>query len=427
MAQTQRMVQHPMLEVTTRLFLSPVMRQRLTVLQFGADQLTAHLQAVAEANPFVRLRVASPVAHGAAVDWVPDETTETLTAHLLTQARLTRVPARLRPALTALCLAVDDDGYLRSPLTLLAATYQLPEAQLAEVLPVLQAFDPVGVGAPDLTACLLRQAAQPGFDPVAQALLRHQQLPLLATPERWASLPYTATQLTNALAAIRRLDPAPGHQYARAASIQYLTPDFVAQSVAGRTVVQVATDALPQLGFDQRYYDQLTAVADEPTKVYLHAQRQQYEQLTGGLERRKTTLTLIGMYLTDHQQAYLSAPQTHAVQPLTLSDCAAALGLAVSTISRAVRDKYLLLGGRLLSVRHLFVQAVRQEWSPARVQQQIAALIAGESPEAPLSDELLTQRLEAIGVTLSRRTVAKYRALAGLPNAFQRKAMHRQP
>jgi RNA polymerase sigma-54 factor len=103
-----------------------------------------------------------------------------------------------------------------------------------------------------------------------------------------------------------------------------------------------------------------------------------------------------------------------------MQSCAAALGLAVSTVSRAVASKTLLVRGRYILLRTLFARPVTAEISATTIQSKIAALIAGEDPAERLSDAAICVRLGADGVQISRRTVMKYRRAAGFGNAYQR-------
>ena len=411
--------QGPQQNLTTRQYLTPLMHQSLTMLTLSAAALSQHLKDVVCANPLLSYHEGRlPLTSNADLNWIPANDGQTLADKLLEQARLTSLDARTRSSLLTLVTALDDAGYLRQPLAELQAECGVPAARLDAALDQLQQFDPAGVGARDLCECLWLQAVRrDDFDAVATTILAEGQLGILATPEQWGQLPYTKAELETALAAIRRLDPAPGHQFAGNAGTLYVTPDLL---WTDDEQLVVATEQLPQLTFDQAYYDSLLAAADKATKRYLRQQREQYRQLDNSLQQRQETLSLIGSFLANHQRGYLQTLDAAHLRPLCMQSCAAALGLAVSTVSRAVASKTLLVRGRYILLRTLFARPVTAEISATTIQSKIAALIAGEDPAERLSDAAICVRLGADGVQISRRTVMKYRRAAGFGNAYQR-------
>jgi RNA polymerase sigma-54 factor len=277
--------QGPQQNLTTRQYLTPLMHQSLTVLTLSAAALSQHLKDVACANPLLSYHEGRlPLTSNADLNWIPANDGQTLADKLLEQARLTSLDARTRSGLLTLITALDDAGYLRQPLAELQAECGVPATCLDAALDQLQQFDPAGVGARDLCECLWLQAVRrDDFDAVATTILAEGQLGILATPEQWGQLPYTKAELETALAAIRRLDPAPGHQFAGNAGTLYVTPDLL---WTDDEQLVMATEQLPQLTFDQAYYDSLLAAADKATKRYLRQQREQYRQLDNSLQQR---------------------------------------------------------------------------------------------------------------------------------------------
>lgn len=418
----QQITQLPNMQLVTRLFLSPAVHQSLTILRFGANQLTTHLSEIIVDNPLISLHQPAIVHQSNDLSWLPDQNQESLSDHLLTQVRFVETSTMVRSALMTLCLEVDNAGYLRRPLAEIATFFQLSEQHLTTALSLLKQFEPVGVGAKNLSECLLLQAInEPDFNPTALNILKFGQLDQLADDQKWPQLPYTSDDLQEALLAIQGLDPAPGHQYAATDPAPYLIPDLVVKNNDQRLTIQVATDSLPQLSFDQCYYQQLISAADQPTKKYLQQKRLQYEQLAGGLSKRNETLALIGTYLTNHQQIYLRTLSPEKLQPVSIQDCAAALGFAPSTISRAVCDKYINCQESTFPLRQLFVRPVDNSLSPSALQKRITTLILSESPDSPLSDQALAEQLIHDQIIISRRTVTKYRKLAGFQNSYARR------
>lgn len=418
----QQITQIPNMQLVTRLFLSPAVHQSLAILQFGANQLTTHLSEIIVDNPLISLHQPTDIHQSNDLSWLPDQNQESLSDHLLTQVRFVETNAMVRSALMTLCLEVDNAGYLRRPLAEIATFFQLNEQHLITALSLLKQFEPVGVGAKDLSECLMLQAInEPDFNPTALTILEFGQLDQLADDQKWPQLPYSSDDLQEALLAIQGLDPAPGHQYTATDPALYLIPDLVVKNNDQQLTIQVATDSLPQLSFDQSYYEQLISAADQQTKKYLQQKRLQYEQLDASLSKRRTTLALIGTYLADHQQPYLKTLSPAELQPINIQDCAASLGFAPSTISRAIRDKYINCQNRTFALRQLFVRSVNTALSPNALLNRITILINSESPNSPLSDQALTERLAQDQINIGRRTVTKYRKLAGFQNSYARR------
>ncbi|KRN28800.1 RNA polymerase sigma-54 factor [Lactobacillus selangorensis] len=421
MTQVPKMTQTPRQRLVTRLFLSPQVNQELTILQFNASQLAAYLQTAALANPLIQLTAPQHSAAATAFDWGTTGDSETLSEHLLAQKRLLTVAPLQKLAVTALIMDLNDAGYLQHSLAAISTETQLPSAALTTALPLLQHFEPLGVGAHDLNECLLLQAqAQPNFDRTALTILRQQQLEKLADPQQWQQLPAAESALRAALAAIRTLNPTPGSQFSHDSENHYLTPDLYLTATESGPALRIASDLLPMPVFNDAYFQQLTAIADSETKRYLREQTTVFQQLETAMLRRKQTLLLIGEYIVQHQTAYFAHLDRTCLQPMTLQACARSLGFATSTISRAVQEKYIQVQGKIVPLRPLFQQGVTAKITPLQIMHLISELIEHEDPAVPLTDTQLTARLNQAGQPLARRTVAKYRRKAGFATHYLR-------
>lgn len=350
---------------------------------------------------------------------------EGLKAHLLWQLRMAlRTPRDLHIA-EVLVDALDEDGYLRESLDALATT--LPGTDVDDfsaVLHLLQQCDPVGCGARDLGECLRLQLATLDPAPPDLALARrlvdgHLDTLARQSPERLAlALQVEPTELASASALLRRLDPRPGARHTEAQP-EYVQPDAVAVRVGGRWTVRMSRT--PSLALN-RHYEALIGHCRREDDAYLRGHLQEARWLIRALAHRGETLQRVAQAIVEAQSDFLERG-LEAMRPLTLRDIALPLGLHESTVSRATTRKYLRTPRGTFEFKFFFgvgLGAGGEASSATAVQERLRRLIAAEAPERPLSDQALADHLQAEGVRVARRTVAKYREMLGLPPASER-------
>ena len=327
---------------------------------------------------------------------------------------------------------LDDSGFLPQSLAETAESLKkivsAPLEAWKKALALLQTFDPPGVGASspaESLALQVRRRMESGSvdketgELLIELILKH--LREIAADDSKALLAVAdgdSERLGSALALLKTLNPHPAANYASEAT-QYIIAD-----ISGRWQAFLNPGAQPGL--------RLSAVAqtiavDESTPFgrYLSEAR----RLISGIEARQTTLLRAAEFATERQQAFFEKGRA-ALLPLTIGEAAAALGLSDSTVSRAISGKYFQCPLGTFELRSLFllpaVQAVDAEGlsasvTPLRIRARISELIAQENPEKRLSDQALTDLLRAEGFDITRRTVAKYRDLEGIPTARLRR------
>ena len=418
MTRLQKMVLKPKEQLVTRLFLSPKLQQNLTVLSYSTYDLVSAMKELSESNPFVSL--AEPKSENHSLEWIGDTESESLPDHLLLQVRMSDWSSREKSAVKLLIYNLDDDGYLRVKLNELAQASEFSLADLEQAKVLLQSLDPCGVGASGLNECLLIQARQKeNFDETAMQILLSDSLELLADPQKWEQSDFSASQLTQALANIQTLNPTPASEYVTEQNVQYLLPDLIFKVEAGRLTIETAKSQIPELLFDEKTYKELKTQSDQGK--YFSQQRQDYLEMKNAIDQRQQTILRLGKYAGEYQRAFLTTMQTQELKPLGLKDAANALNLAPSTISRAIKDKYIQCQNKIFSLKILFPRKVTTDLSQARIEYDLQKLIDQESSHQPLSDQQLVEHFADHGVTLSRRVIAKYRKKLNIPNSYQRK------
>ena len=437
-------------ELRQELKLTPQLLQSMEVLQMNAQELLEYLNRVTEENPVLEQEDSADLRHSyeelrQKASWLDggvygatfthddaafpergavDKETESLSSFLCDQLERKRLPKPLLALAKYMAELVDEDGYL-APEDLDGLTeLKIPLSLISEALETLQSLDPAGVGARSLSECLLLQLARQEHVSPAVMDITARFLPELGKKHYGPicrELGLTMEEVRAAEKVISGLDPHPGRAFQPAEPTVYVRPDVFIVELDGELRAVLNEYYLPQISVSD-YYVRLLRESDEPeTRDYLRQKLQQAKWLLNSLERRGGTLRRCADAILEAQRPFFTG-QTTALAPMSLSTLADALGLHPSTISRAVRGKYLQCRQGTYPLRYFFSRAVTEQ-GPSRqaVQQKLLALLASEDPCHPLSDQRLCRLLAEDGMEVARRTVAKYRMELGVGSSAARK------
>lgn len=362
---------------------------------------------------------------------IADQSGQSLREHLLWQLGLEHFTPREVVIGEALIDAINDDGYLTEPLDAILAT--LPTAAnytLAEVeqaLAGVQALDPAGVGARDPAECLQLQLRQldPGTPGLALAMtVAASHLDLVASREIATlrrRLGVTDADLEAALALVRSCQPRPGAAI-QPSTAEYVVPDVFVRKVDGRWVVEVNRSLAPRLRVNQAYAQMLRGNGEHGV---LRTQLQEARWLVRSLEIRNDTLLKVASCIVKRQQDFFEHGEER-MKPMILRDVAEAVEMHESTISRITSGKYMHTPRGVFELRYFFSSQLGgedgTEQSSTAIRARIRKLIGQESPASPLSDSRIAELLQADGINVARRTVAKYReAMKIVPSSERRR------
>ena len=419
MTRLQKMVLKPKEQLVTRLFLSPKLKQNLTVLSYSTHDLINAMKEMSASNPFVTLK--EPKGEMQNLEWLRSPEGENLIDHLLMQVDLSDWHTWEKGAVKALIYHLDEDGYLRIDLAKIAEQTEFTLEKLLQAKSLLQSLDPCGIGAANLAECLALQAKQKdNFNPIALEILLNNQLEMLADPKKWPHSKFSVSELNDALASIQTLDPTPTSDYVVDSNVQYLLPDLIYKVTDGRITVENFQTQIPEMVFDEKAYHELKEQSDE--NKYFSEQKQRFLEMKSAIAERQKTIMRLGEYVGQFQHAFLTTMQKQELKPLGLKETARALSLAPSTISRAIKDKYVQCQNKVFSLKILFPRKVTTDLSQARIEYDLQQIIKKEDVRAPLSDQQLVEIFAAHDVTLSRRVIAKYRKKLNIPNSYSRKS-----
>lgn len=416
----------PNLSQRQRLRLSQGLTASIRILRLDASGLARYLEDQAAENPFLRLD--PPVVP--AGDWLPRWTGTflpgagnsleaaapdgSLLAHVTAEVLRLFPRGRLRELAMALAGALSPAGWLDRPLAAIAAEAGASLAEIEPVLTRLQRIDPPGLFARSLAECLELQAREAGWhDDVFAVILANLRLVAAGDFAQLARLARSDTARIEAhLKRLRTLDPKPGARFEHGAA-PAREPDLIARRegetwtvVPNRAALPVLSVAAPRRG-----------TADDAARQRLAEARALRRQLAA----RSATLCRVAAELLRRQsEALRHGPQ--ALKPLTMAEVAGALRLHPATISRAVAGTSVDTTEGAVWLRRLFGPALPDGTAGAAARARLAEIIAAEDPRRPHSDARLAALLAASGPGApTRRTVAKYRMLLGLPPAHLRR------
>ena len=366
-----------------------------------------------------------------------------LEEHLLWQLSLSGLSERGKTLARLIIGNLDDDGYLRMSLSDVVAGTDFAESEAETALRDIQTFDPTGVGARDLSECLLLQLGHLGRNPMGSlgarpgalkgsvvegVILHHlKDLERKQYAKIAKALNATVEEVFQATKIIEGLEPKPGRPFVNTQN-HVIVPDVFVVKDEGQWIVLLNDDGLPRMRISP-YYKQLmgTGQGDTPeTKAYMDEKMRAAQWVIRSIEQRNKTIVKVVSSIVKFQERFFE----HGVQylkPLVLKQVAEDIGMHESTISRVTANKYMYCPQGMLELKFFFNAGLQRADQPSdmhssvSVREMIKKMVAVEDPKRPLKDEEIAARLRSQQVLIARRTVAKYRAEENIPSASQRK------
>lgn len=354
-----------------------------------------------------------------------------LTDHLMWQLMLSQFTPEDRRTGEQIIGNIDENGYLAASLEEIAAGAKTTPAIVEEVLKKVQEFDPPGIAARDLSECLLIQARMAGEARflVEQIILHHlDDLKTRNYEHISKKLKESREDVIAAVKIISSMDPHPGSVY-NEDRIEAIVPDVYVIKSGDDYKVLLNEDGVPRLRISN-YYREITGGGRGETKQdngrrYIKERMQSASWLIKSIQQRQRTIRRVAESIVRFQKDFFDRG-IDALKPLILRDIADELEMHESTISRVVTNKYMHSPQGLFELKFFFGSGIHKsgcdDISSKSVQEEIKRMIASEDPRKPMSDEKIAGRLEASGLTIARRTIAKYRDIMGvLPSSMRKK------
>ncbi|MFC1467948.1 RNA polymerase factor sigma-54 [Verrucomicrobiota bacterium] len=324
--------------------------------------------------------------------------------------------------------SIDDDGYLTGSLEEFAETTGVAIETLMYVLSVIHDFDPIGVGARDITECLTLQLTRLGKykdDPAYILVKEHLDKLAAHRFQDIAKAMKTSVQEVERLAQfISTLDPKPGQRFG-ASNTEYVVPEIILQKLEGKYVVHQTNEHLPRIRISKQYKE-LMADPSTPAEVrsYIRDKIRAGTLLVRSIDQRQQTINRIATEIVRVQEEFFE----HGIsklQPLTMNQVAEVLGVHETTVSRATSNKYMQTPVGTFEMKYFFTTGVKQADGQAvsneAIKDALARIIAEENPAKPFSDSALVKKLQEKEIKVARRTVAKYREQMDILPSHMRK------
>jgi len=367
---------------------------------------------------------------GRPITEIADESGQTLHEHLFWQLEMEDFTPRQTVIGEAIIDSINDDGYLTIELDEVAGYLDeetdVSSDELQETLKKIQRLDPIGVAARSIPECLVLQLRQldvttPGLQLAIE--LAENNLDLVASreyAELRRSLRTSEEDLHDALALVKSCNPKPGLAVSPAAT-EYVIPDVFVRKVDNRWQVEISPTGVPRLSVNQQYARLLRGSGDHDV---LRTQLQEARWLIRSLEIRNETLTKVATSIVSRQTDFLEHGD-EAMKPMVLRDVAEEIGMHESTISRVTTNKYMHTPRGMFEFKYFFSShlssANGEDQSSTSVRAKIRKMIGAENPAKPLSDSKIAHLLAEEGISVARRTVAKYREAMQIESSSERR------
>jgi len=428
---------------TLKLAMTQELSQAIALLQYSAQELQEYLDNKLLENPLLSLEHPTTVSYEPmflpnkkrtqlgnkdASYWLEQigEETSSLETDLLSQLNVNELSKEQESVLLQLIHNLDGNGYLRVTIEEVASASGIALLKVEECLQQLQKLEPYGIAARDLQECLLIQARLDGSNDLAVRVLEDYFLPFVE--KKWKEvakqLCVSMPEIQAVFDYVQELNPRPGAQY-NVDRPAYIVPDVVVENRGGQLVVGDYDGNSPRLEADKTYLKKLKDSKDQNLNRYWQEKWQEYQWLSKGIQHRKETiLNVMGKIAEKQTQCFLSG--MNYLKPMTMKEIADELAIHESTVSRAVKEKYVQTPFGTFEMREFFSSSLQSTMDEAisgvNAKNALKTMISKENKQKPLSDQELAERLRAEqGIVLSRRTVAKYRDQLGLPSSSKRK------
>ncbi len=323
---------------------------------------------------------------------------------------------------------IDDDGYLKVPLSEICPEENLPDDEIEGILKLIQEFDPPGVGARDLKECLLVQAKVLGEDTHDVVDIIQNYMKDLEKKNFEGIAKATGKSLQEIIEVCKivfDMEPKPGRGFATTET-QYVTPDVYVYKVGDEYVVSLNEDGLPRLKISNFYKNVLSGkTSSSVTKEYIQDKLRSAVWLIKSIHQRQRTIYKVTESIVRYQRDFLDKG-LEFLKPMILRDIANDIGMHESTVSRVTTAKYVHTPRGIFELKYFFNSGINKtdgdSLASESVKEKIKELVSKEDLKNPFSDQKIVELLRAdAGIDIARRTVAKYRDILGILPSSKRK------
>ena len=435
------------IQQTQKLALTPQMEQSLSVLQMGTEELNQCIEEEVLSNPmldyakepekkevrrsqgegigYYSRKKTEDTDYQSYLNAIADEKSEDteLAEYLRMQLYTKKISPRRQKIGEYLIECLEESGYLKMDMDELAKGIGLSKEELEREIRFMQTLEPCGVFARDLKECLLLQLQGEEQMQRQARLLIEKYLDEIAQnkiPQISKQTGLTTAEITKTIQYIKEeLEPVPGRGYGCANRNEYIYPDITVKEDEKGYRIILNKEKVHTLELNREYLPMLGQVHSSEENKYLKEQYQKAKILLRNIGKREETLAAVAEAIVDWQREFFEKGKA-SLKPMNLLDIAQELNVHESTVSRAVRDKYLECRWGIFELKYFFSNKT-SDGNNCNVLTCIQEIIRSENKQKPLSDAKIAEQLEKKGIRISRRTVTKYREQMQIPNTQMRK------
>ena len=351
---------------------------------------------------------------------------ETLSDFLLSQISVLDMDDYERALCEFVVDSLDSRGYFTDSEAEVAKILNTSEEDVQRAVRRVQSLEPGGIAARDLKECLLIQLRMKGILTKVHEKLVKEHLDDIAegrVSSMAKALNMKPLEVQDIIDDIRELEPKPARGFFDGRKPSYIVPDGNVIVENGEISLRMNTEFIPRLQINKVYKTLVSSTEQKETREYLDDMMSKAIFLLKSVDKRKDTLRLVIEAVIKRQKAYFTEGEEF-LKPLTMKEVAEELGIHESTVSRAIKEKYIATPKGTIKLKELFKTAVKgtgQEMATDFVIGRIKDMIDGEDPKNPLSDQAIADTLNEEGISIRRRTVAKYRDELGIGSSSRRK------
>lgn len=353
---------------------------------------------------------------------------DTLKDYLLFQLNTAKISKKERKIGQYIIESLDDNGYLSMETLDMAGILKVSHIDVQKALKIVQGFDPPGVGATNLSECLLIQTKLKGIgDENLQIIIKEylddiagNRISLIAK-----KLSVSIQEAQGYSDIIKNLEPKPGRAYYCGRECRYVVPDVYIEKINGEYVI-IINDSYGGRLMINNYYKNIINTQDKSAEAmkFINEKLSSAVWLIKSLEQRKNTLYRVIKSILNHQIDFFEKGNGH-LKTMTLKNIADEIEVHESTVSRAISGKYAQTPKGIFDIKYFFKSGVEtnfgEEISSETIKKRIRSIICEEEVTKPYSDQVIADKLKKEGYKISRRTVAKYRDEMAIPASSRRR------
>ena len=352
----------------------------------------------------------------------------TLTDHLMEQA-MSQFNERELDIAAHIIYNLNSDGYLDIEIESIASSIGTVPAEIERIRKVITGFDPPGTAARSLQECLMAQVADtPKNEKLKLLIVNHlEDLSKSKYEDIIKKLNITRDEFTLMMSMLKRLDPKPGANFEEQ-EVDYADVDLMLIKEGNEYKIKYIEEGIPRMLLSSYYEQMLYKSPDKKTRAYLKERYRNAQLFIEGMDLRKSMIVKIAEILVKKQKDFLDFGEKWK-KPLTMKEVAQELGYNESTISRAVNNKFIATEHGLISLKQFFSYGIKGEFgfmhSVETIKDKIKKIIEEEPEKRPLSDQQIAEKLAALGIKISRRTIRNYRDEMNIPSSSKRKEQYK--